>query len=137
MSDMTPAPREEWRAHHRGGEEASWIVGVILILLGGAFMLERSGVFVLTGNWWSVFIYLAAAASFLNMWRSYRARGEFGAGAGSSLTWGLVLTVIATIFLLNLTWDMWWPAILIAVGVGMVLSNWLAGSTRKPDAGAH
>jgi hypothetical protein len=137
MSDTSPEPREGGSSHSRGGETASWMVGVILILLGVAFMLERSGVFVLTGNWWSVFIYLAAGASFLNMWRAYRARGDFGPAAGGSLTWGLVLTVIATIFLLDLEWNMWWPTILIAVGVGMVLSNGLANVTRKPDGSAR
>jgi NAD/NADP transhydrogenase beta subunit len=106
-------------------------VGVILILFGAAFMLEQTGVVVLTGNWWSVFIYLGAAASFINAWRSYRARGEAGSSAGGSLTWGLVLTVVATIFLLDLEWNTWWPAILIAVGAGMVLSSVLRNVSAK------
>lgn len=131
MSDKSPDPRGDWRPVRRGGETASWVVGVILILLGAAFMLEQTGVVVLTGNWWSVFIYLGAAASFINAWRSYRARGEAGSSAGGSLTWGLVLTVVATIFLLDLEWNTWWPAILIAVGAGMVLSSVLRNVSAK------
>jgi hypothetical protein len=136
MSDTSPGPHGDWRSRRHGGETASWIVGVILILLGSAFMLERSGLFTLAGNWWSVFIYLAAASCFVNAWRSYRARGEVGSAAGGSLTWGLMLTVVATIFLLDLEWNMWWPAILIALGVGMVISSLLRGASRKDGDGS-
>ncbi len=117
---------------HRDKQATSWVVGVVLILLGVAFLLENSGYVVLTGNWWAVFIYLAAIASFANAWRSYRAKGEFGATATGSLTWGLVFTVIATIFLFNLVWDLWWPAILVAVGVGILVGYVLGSITRRP-----
>ena len=137
MSDTSQGPHDDWRTRRQWGETGSLIAGVILILLGIAFMLERSGLFTLTGNWWSVFIYLAAAASFANAWRSYRAKGEVGAAAGWSLTCGLVLTVIATIFLLDLEWNMWWPAILIALGVGMVLSSWLRNVSGKSEGGTR
>ncbi|HEY5468306.1 MAG TPA: hypothetical protein VIK85_04310 [Coriobacteriia bacterium] len=137
MSATSQGSHDDWRARRHGGETASWVVGVILILLGVAFMLERAGIFVLTGNWWSVFIYLAAAACFVNAWRSYRAKGEVRTAAGGSLTWGLVLTAIATIFLLDLEWNMWWPALLIALGVGMVLSSWLRNMTGKSEGGTQ
>ena len=132
MSDMTPTPRDEWRYHRHGGE-GSWMFGVVLILVGMAFLAERAGVISLVGNWWAVFIYLAALASFWNVWRSYRARGGFGAQAGGSLTWGLVLTVVASIFVFDLAWSVWWPAVVIAVGVGMVLSSVLGNATRKSE----
>jgi uncharacterized integral membrane protein len=121
-----PDPRQ-----HRGMETTSWLVGIVLILLGAAFLLENSGYLVLTRNWWAVFIYLAALASFANTWRSYRARGEFGATATGSLTWGLVFTVTASIFFFNLAWDMWWPAILVAVGVGIVVGQMLGSLTGR------
>ena len=135
MSDVTSSPHDDWRSRRHAGETGSWIAGVILILLGVAFMLERSGIFTLTGNWWSIFIYLGAFAGFANAWRSYRAGRGFDSAAGGSLTWGLVLTVVATIFMLDLEWNMWWPAILIAVGVGMVLSSWLRNASGKSAGG--
>jgi hypothetical protein len=129
MSDMTPEPR--WgRGIRRRGETASWLVGVVLIVLGVAFFLEQAGVIVMPESWWSVFIYLAAIGSFATSWSAYRARGSFGPAAGSSLTWGLVLTVVASIFWFDLAWSRWWPAILIAVGVGIVISNWMGNATR-------
>lgn len=124
--------------HRRDRETTSWIVGVILILLGVAFFLENAGYLSMTGNWWSIFIYLAAIASFANAWRAYRVKGEFGAAATGSLVWGLVFTVVASIFFFNLLWDRWWPAILVAVGVGIVAGNLLAAVTReRGGAGAR
>ncbi len=127
---VTTVPEEPRRKKdaHGGG----WLVGVILIVIGVAFLLEQGDYIEITGNWWAVFIYLAAFASFANAWRSYRAEGGLSSGGGSSLTWGLVLTVVASIFLFNLAWDLWWPAILIAVGVGIVISYLLRSSPAKP-----
>jgi hypothetical protein len=137
MAETVSAPQEAPDSRRRDKEATSWVVGIVLILLGVAFLLENSGYIVLTGNWWAIFIYLAAIASFANAWRSYRTKGEFGATATGSLTWGLVFTVIATIFFFNLVWDLWWPAILVAVGVGIVAGYLLGSLTRKPtDSGA-
>ena len=127
----TPGGEEPRKKGDGGG--ASWMVGVILILVGVAFLLEQGNYLELTANWWAVFIYLAAFASFANMWRAYRSAGEFTSSAGGSLTWGLVLTVVASIFLFNLEWDLWWPAILIAVGVGILLTYLLRNRMAKPQ----
>jgi drug/metabolite transporter (DMT)-like permease len=133
MAEIVSTPHQPPDSRqHRDREATSWVVGIVLILLGVAFLLENSGYVVLTGNWWALFIYLAAIASFANAWRSYRTQGEFGATATGSLTWGLVLTVIASIFLFNLVWDLWWPAILVAVGVGIVVGYLLGSLTRQP-----
>ena len=43
---------------------------------------------------------------------------------------GDALTV-ASIFLFNLLWDTWWPAILVAVGIGIVAGYALGTITRK------
>ena len=49
---------------------------------------------------------------------------------------GLASTVVATIFFFNLLWDLWWPVILVAVGVGIVVGNLLGALTRtRGDAG--
>jgi hypothetical protein len=118
-------------SRQRGGKEAtSWIIGAVLIALGVIFLLENAGYLALSGNWWALFIYLASIASLLNAWRSYRSHGGLGSAASGSLTWGLVLAVIASIFLFDLQWDQWWPAILIAVGLGIVV-----GYVLRPRGG--
>lgn len=134
MSDMMPTPHAESRTRRHEGEGSNWMIGVVLILLGLAFFLERTGVIAMVGNWWSIFIYLAAFASFANAWRSYRA-GQFGTNASGSLVWGLVLTVVASIFIFNLSWDVWWPAVVIAIGVGIVSGTLIGNSLRRPEGG--
>jgi hypothetical protein len=135
MTPDTNGSPDSWR--RRGGQGSNWIAGVVLIVLGVAFLLERAGYLALTGNWWALFIYLAAAGCFANVWRAYRMAGRFGQAATGSLIWGLVLTVVATILFFDLLWDVWWPAILIAVGVGMVAGNLFRSSAGKPqDPGA-
>lgn len=122
----------ETRPHHER-DNASWMVGVVLILLGLAFFLQNTGVATFAGNWWAIFIYLASFASLANAWRSYRAKGEFGSNATASLVWGLVLSVVATILLFNLSWDRWWPAILMAIGAGIVAGSVIGSRTQGPE----
>ena len=137
MPDTLSAPPQMPDARqHRDKEATSWIVGAILIALGVVFFLENAGYLALTGNWWALFIYVGAFASFANAWRSYRANGEFGATATGSLVWGLVLTVVASIFLFNLLWDQWWPAILVAIGVGIVVGSLLGSRTGRSGGGS-
>jgi len=134
MSDTMPVQHDESGPRRRGeGQGTGLIVGAVLILLGVAFFLEQGGYITMTDNWWALFIYLAAVASFANVWRSYRALGTFGSQAGGSLVWGLVLTVVASIFFFQLEWDKWWPVILIAIGAGIVAGSMLGTATRKPE----
>lgn len=113
--------------------QAAWFGGVVLIVLGVIFLLENSGV-VITENWWTAFIYLAAGASFLNMWRQWRHAGFFDSKATGSLTGGLLLTTVATIFLFNLEWDMWWPLVLVSIGIG-ILAGWALGWSTENRSG--
>lgn len=115
------------------GQGGGMVAGLVLIVLGVLFFLQQGGYISMTENWWALFIYLAAAACFANVWRAYRAAGAFRAQAGGSLIWGLVLTAVASIFFFNLEWDQWWPVILIAVGVGIIGNNVFGTRTRKPD----
>ena len=100
MNETAPMPQDPTRGRRHGaGPGTSIVVGIVLIALGIAFFLERAGVVFLTGNWWAIFIYIAAAGSFVNMWRQWRTAGWFDSKAASSLTGGLVLATVATIAL--------------------------------------
>lgn len=134
MPETLTAQQEPPRPQpHRERDNSSWMVGVVLILLGLAFFLQNAGIATFAGNWWAIFIYLAAFASLANAWRAYRAHGQWGSSATGSLVWGLVLTVVATILLFNLSWDRWWPAILMAVGTGIVVGSVIGGRAREPQ----
>jgi len=124
-SDQTTTPK------HEDKPKTGWFVGVVLIALGLIFLLENFG-YVFTENWWALFIYLGAAATFVNMWREWRIAGWFNSKAAGSLTFGLVLTTVASIFLFDLLWDTWWPLILVAVGAGIVI-GWILGSATGAE----
>jgi hypothetical protein len=124
-SDSAPIPAQvpEPRREDKGPGGYGWVGGVVLIALGVVFMAQQSGYMI--GNWWAVFIYIAAFANFGNMIRSWRKEGRFSPAATGSLVGGLLLTTIASIFVFNLRWDIWWPSVLIAIGLGIVLGSLL------------
>ena len=119
------APEQPQVQKHEDKPKTGWFVGVVLVGIGLVFLLENFG-FVFSENWWAAFIYVAAAAAFLNMWRQWKAAGWFDSKAAGSLTGGLLLTTVATIFLFSLSWDLWWPLVLVAIGGGIVL-GWVLG----------
>ncbi len=125
-----PAQPEPGNVRRRDDKpKTAWFVGIVLIALGVVFLLENFG-YVFSENWWALFIYVGAAAVFANMWREWRHAGWFDSKAAGSLTFGLVLTTVATIFILNLEWDLYWPLILVAVGVGIV-GGWILGAVTE------
>jgi hypothetical protein len=99
----------------------NWIVGAVLIILGGLFLLSNVfGVsFVL--NWWAVFILIPALYSLNRAWQSYRSDGRLTSRGRSSLVGGLLMLTVALIFLLNLDWGVVWPVFLIIFGLGILL----------------
>lgn len=117
---------ERWAA--RGGRQGStWVFGGILILLGIVFLLQNMGLEFLT-NWWALFILLPAFGAFTAAWRTYQAAGShLTAASRGSLIGGLVLTMIAAIFLFNLNWTILGPALLILAGIGILLNALLPG----------
>ncbi len=136
MAHTAPAPHgASGSRRQRDKQAASWVAGVVLIVAGIAFLLENSGYVVLSGNWWAIFIYFASGATLVAAARSYRAEGGFDSAATGSLIWGLVLAVVATILAFNLAWDLWWPAILIAVGAGILAGYALRAPGKESSEG--
>jgi hypothetical protein len=103
------------------GSSFGWVAGLILIVLGVVFMLQSAGIMV--GNWWTIFIFIPALVSFYNSFRAWRKDGRFSAAASGSFTGGLLLTTVGTILALGLDWSKAWPAILIAIGLGLILGS--------------
>ena len=131
---MGPVPPEQGGVRRRDDKpKTAWFVGVVLIVLGVVFFLEQNYDWQMPQNWWAVFIYLGAAGTFVNMWREWRIAGWFDAKAAGSLTFGLVLTTVASIALFD-AWDGYWPLILVAVGVGIV-AGWIFGEATSRDVG--
>lgn len=96
--------------------------GLILIGLGTFFLLSQFTNFHLQ-NWWALFILIPAFHNLNEAWQGYQANGRLRANARQSLMGGLFLSMVAAFFLLNLSWNLFWPLVLIMVGIGALLNG--------------
>lgn len=102
-------------------DNSGWIIGVVLIALGGLFLLSNVLSVSFVTNWWAVFILIPALYSLNRAWRSYGENGRLTASGRSSLVGGLLILTVALIFLLNLDWGVVWPVFVIIIGLGLLL----------------
>jgi hypothetical protein len=111
------------RGHHHQG---SWLLAVLLIVAGIVFLIKNTGWLGSDwslNNWWALFILIPAFGSFGNAWRSYQGAGRrIDRSVARSVMFGLLFVAITIVLLFNLSWDKFWPVILIIVGLGMLLS---------------
>lgn len=122
-------PDGDWRAMRRAERQArrdssqAWpgvpLVGVVLVILGVLFMLTNFGLD-LPQRWWAIFILLPAAAALVTAARFFNLDGGLSNRAAASATGGLILLAVALILYFDLSWEMFWPVILIIVGVGII-----------------
>ena len=97
----------------------------MLILIGVVFLVRNiSGLSL--DNWWALFILIPAITSLGNAWRTYRSSDRHSSAVRGSLVGGLMMLVVAMIFLFELDWGMIWPVFLIIAGLGGLLA-WLLG----------
>ena len=115
------AARRQRIEERRSGNSGSWVVGVILILVGAFLLLDD-----LTGisldNWWALFILIPAVGAFGNAWQSYQKDGRISGRARTSLISGFVLLMVTTIFLLDLNWTYLGPILLVLAGLGLLVN---------------
>jgi cation transport ATPase len=123
MSDDIQELKEEEQASQairERRENNSWVMGVVLIALGGLFLLSTILDISFVTNWWAVFILIPALTSLNRAWQSYRSHGRLTRKGRRSLVNGLLILTVALIFLLGLDWGVVWPVFLIIIGVGLL-----------------
>jgi hypothetical protein len=114
--------RQERRAARSGSE---WIVGIVLVLIGVVWYARTMNI-VFIQNWWALFILIPALGSFATAWGMARtAGGHFGMRARSAFVFGLGLTLVTVMFLFNLNWTIFGPALLLLVGLGLLINGML------------
>jgi hypothetical protein len=121
---------ERRAARAAGGPNAAgaWIVGAILIILGLVFLVQNLGGMILLNNWWALFILIPAVGAFGAAWRTYQAAGgHLTLPARGSLVVGLILLLVTAIFLLNLSWTLLGPIVIILAGIGLLLNVIIPG----------
>ena len=96
--------------------------GLILIGLGTFFLLGQFTNFHLQ-NWWALFILIPAFHNLNEAWHGYQANGRLRGSTRHSVTGGLFLIMLAAFFLLNLSWNLFWPIMLILVGISALLNG--------------
>jgi hypothetical protein len=135
LDQPQPLDRREARRQRREerltdlSRSGTWTVGLILILLGGMFLLRSMGTFELPlQNWWALFILIPAVGSFDTALRMYRHAGnQLTPAARGSLLVGGVLTFVTIMFLFDISWTFFGPILIILVGIG-ILFNYTSGS---------
>jgi len=122
-----PEPGDDGRQAQRsaGAWRGSWIVGIIIIVVGVVFLGRNAGWF---GdgwefdNWWALFILIPTFGSLAQAWRAYRTNGHrLSSEVARTLMIGLLLLAVTIIFLLELDWGKVWPVLLVIVGIGLLL----------------
>ena len=125
--------RESRRAYrYKGGV----IPALLVIALGAFFLLGNLGIhgaFFDQKNWWAWLIMLAAIAPLSAAVQRYRNLGAVDGVVLHSLFTAAAIVMVAAMFLLELSWQQWWPVFVIYGGLCMLVRNW--GNT--PDGAAR
>jgi hypothetical protein len=129
LQNNEPLSRREARRQRRADSGSGWIIGVILIVLGGLFLMQNMGTYRFPiNNWWALFILIPAIGTFEKALRYYReADNQITSQVSSSALWGVVLTLITAGFLFNIGWTYFGPILIILVGLGILFN----GMVRK------
>jgi hypothetical protein len=119
------AARRAARAQRRAESGPAWLGGALLIALGLIFLAQNMGALSFT-NWWALFIFIPAVASFGAAWNRYRDAGDrMTSDVLSSLVGGLIFSFVAVVLLfdisLGINWALLWPLLLILGGGAMLL----------------
>lgn len=112
MQTQSPEPKQRY--------EYRIFPALFVIAIGVIFLIRNLGVeipFLSSTNWWAWLILLGALAPLSRAYSVYRARGHIDADVLYPLLTGIVLVVVAVMFLLGLDWQVWWPLFVILGGL--------------------
>lgn len=123
MSENPQTIENEQKSEAKRGR-AAWFGGVVLIIVGLAFIVQNVNLpFIKSGNWWAVFILIPIVAILDDIYRIYSTTPEGKIGAiASKLVALLVFGAFLVIFLFGIQMGIYWPVLLIAVGLAMLVA---------------
>jgi hypothetical protein len=118
--DVNPVPQNiKVKKHHKN--RLFW--PAILIMVGIILLIQNISPIPLHLNWWAAFIYIPVLGSLVSAFNSFEKSGKFDAAVRSSLGGVIVVGTIATMLLLGVDWQQWWPLVLIAPGLSMLINS--------------
>lgn len=97
----------------------SSVIGLFFVVLGVLLAVRFNLGPVQVFTWWALFIVLPALLFFAGAWWVARRRFS-GRFALALLGLGLIVLTVAAIFLLNLSWDLWWPLMVVTPALTMI-----------------
>lgn len=104
--------------------------GLVLIILGGIFLLQQFTSFQFR-NWWAIFILLPAFGSLSTAWWAFQRDGRINETVRGSLGGALIVLTIALIFLFGLDWSKWWPLMVLIPGVVVLFNGFPLPGSRE------
>ena len=112
---------------NRGPSSNLWI-GLIFIAGGAIVLLNQMGVLSFGSNWWALFILIPAIGSFRGAYNRYRATNNlFDMSVMMPALIGLFMVALMFNLLVgngwNFNWSLFWPIILILIGLGMIFGR--------------
>jgi O-antigen/teichoic acid export membrane protein len=124
--------RRQFRRNLRWGFGGSWVIGLVLIVLGVIFLARNFG-YPIPSNWWAFLILIPAVGSFAAAWNMYLRSGrEMTPPVRGSIIAGLILTALAIMLLLGIDFGKLWPVVLILLGLGALFGGWWRPNRPMP-----
>ncbi|MEO7065649.1 MAG: hypothetical protein ABI114_01960 [Rhodanobacter sp.] len=108
------------------------IPALLVIAIGAFFLLDNLAInlpFFDIENWWAWIILFAAALPLADAARRYRSVGRVDGEVAHSLLSATAIVMVALMFILELSWHVWWPVFVIYGGLCMLVR----GPRRRAD----
>jgi hypothetical protein len=112
----------------RRSERLSWqgsrvVPALLVVALGIFFLLSNFGIAPTLfdqPNWWAWLILIAAISPLSAALQHYQSAGIVDRKAWHSLLTAAVIVMVALMFILQLSWQRWWPVFVIYGGLCML-----------------
>ncbi len=97
----------------------AWLVGLVFILIGGSLLASNVFGFGIN-NWWALFFLIPAGGCFASATHLYQSRGKIDEAVSGPLFGGFLMLLLMSMFLFNLSWNLFWPVALIMLGLKLL-----------------
>ncbi|MDK2124889.1 LiaF transmembrane domain-containing protein [Parachitinimonas caeni] len=119
MSEMSETPQI------KEGRMSRLLAGLAIVLVGALFLARNLGVdlsFIWFDHWWATFLLIPTVLQLHRAWVRFQANGGYFTGeVTSALVGGIACGMVATLFLLGLSFGRWWPLFVILAGLAVML----------------
>ena len=130
--DRYTSQRQERRSGRHAARQADgsgWMVGLVLITIGGLYLLHNAGILPIFTNWWALFLLLPGVGTLSAALGAYRRNGgHWTAAVTGPFLSGLLFVGLTAIFLFDLNYGWLWPLFLIAAGLLLLFRPTLSRS---------